>query len=176
MYRKLSVHFVSIRQTKACLGQALLCSLPEFLSHVSWKVMLSSTSVIQISGCFLGNNQRHKIVQQSKEYYLKSYKTLHNPASAAMLHAFTLACSPFCAAKLISTVRWGGVTEAEEVEYRQQLFKLWSVAGESRMYSNCERIQHDPDHSEGELIKIKILMQAHGRSMRLRGGIVVKIQ
>jgi len=40
----------------------------------------------------------------------------------------------------------------------------WGIAD----YSNCERIQHGPDHSEGELIKFKILMQAHRVSLRLR--------
>lgn len=125
------------------------------------------------TSCFLWNNQGQKVVQQSKEYYLKSYKSSHNPTSAAMLHAFILGSSPFYAAKFISTVRWGGKS-LKGLEYRQQLFKLWSVAGQSQMCSNFERIQHDPDHSEGELIKIKILMQAQGRS--LRWYVVVKIQ
>lgn len=106
VYKKLSVHFIFIRQTQACLGQALLCFLPEFFSHISWKVMLECDSNYIVF--FLWNNQRHKVVQWSKEYYLKSYKSSHYCTSAAMLHAFTLAYSSFCTAKFISTIRWGG--------------------------------------------------------------------
>lgn len=51
-----------------------------------------------------------------------------------MLHAFTLVIYPFYAARFISTVRLGGKkpSETERVEYRQWLFKHWSVVGESQ--------------------------------------------
>lgn len=129
VYKKLSVHFTAIRQTKARLGQALLCSLPEFLSHVSWKVMLECDS--NYSCCFLWNNQGHKVVQWSKEYYLKSYKSSHNPTSAVKLHAFTFTYCSFCAVKFISSVRWGGKSHRG---WRGRIqtavtFKLWSVVG-----------------------------------------------
>lgn len=109
--RLLTLHFISLRQTKACLGKALFPFLPEFLSHVSWRALLSFYKCDSTySSCFIWNNQGHKLVQWSKEYYLKSYKSSHNPPppSATVLHVFTLVSSPFYAAKFISTVRLGG--------------------------------------------------------------------
>lgn len=120
--RLLSVPLISLREIKARLGQALLPFLPEFLSLVSWKAVLSFYKCNSTYGSyFIWNNQGHKLVQWSKEYYLKSYKSSHNPTppSATMLHAFTLLSSPFYAAKFISTVRLGGkkLSEAEGAEY-----------------------------------------------------------